>query len=43
MHVKEDIEKLAKEFENCQKVLIALGDEIWFKADIHFPVNGNDC
>lgn len=27
MHTKADIEKLAREFENCQKVLIALGDE----------------
>lgn len=26
MHTKADIEKLAKEFENYQKVLIALGD-----------------
>lgn len=27
MHTKADIEALAEEFENCQKVLIALGDE----------------
>lgn len=27
MHTKTDIEKLAEEFENCRKVLIALGDE----------------
>lgn len=27
MYMKSDIEKLAEEFENCRKVLIALGDE----------------
>jgi len=27
MHTKNDIDKLAKEFESCQKILIALGDE----------------
>lgn len=27
MDMKTDIEKLAEEFENCRKVLIALGDE----------------
>lgn len=27
MHTKTDIEALAEEFENCRKVLIALGDE----------------
>ncbi|MDD6193590.1 MAG: metalloregulator ArsR/SmtB family transcription factor [Lachnospiraceae bacterium] len=27
MHTKEDIDKLAMEFEQCQKILIALGDE----------------
>lgn len=27
MHTKQDIEKLAHEFESCQKILIALGDE----------------
>lgn len=27
MHTKEDIKKLAEEFEQCQKILIALGDE----------------
>lgn len=27
MDTKTDIEKLAEEFENCRKVLIALGDE----------------
>lgn len=27
MDMKRDIEKLAKEFENCRKALIALGDE----------------
>lgn len=27
MYMKEDIEKLAEDFENCRKVLIALGDE----------------
>ena len=27
MHTREDIEKLAKEFQQCQKILVALGDE----------------
>ena len=27
MHTKEDIEKLAMEFEQCRKILLALGDE----------------
>lgn len=27
MYTKADIENLAKDFENCQKILIALGDE----------------
>lgn len=27
MYTKADIEKLAEDFENCRKVLIALGDE----------------
>lgn len=27
MHKKTDIEKLAEDFKNCQKVLTALGDE----------------
>lgn len=27
MYTKADIEKLAGDFENCRKVLIALGDE----------------
>ena len=27
MHTKEDIDKLAMEFEQCQKILVALGDE----------------
>lgn len=27
MHMKVDIEKLAEDFKNCQKVLAALGDE----------------
>lgn len=27
MHTKADIEKLAEDFKNCQKVLAALGDE----------------
>lgn len=27
MDTKTDIEKLAEEFENCRKILIALGDE----------------
>lgn len=27
MQAKEDIEKLAAEFEQCQKILLALGDE----------------
>lgn len=27
MHTKTDIEKLAKDFESCRKVMIALGDE----------------
>lgn len=27
MYTKVDIENLAKDFENCQKILIALGDE----------------
>lgn len=27
MYTKADIEKLAEDFENCRKVLVALGDE----------------
>lgn len=27
MYVREDINKLSKEFEQCQKILVALGDE----------------
>ena len=27
MHTQEDIEKLAVDFEQCQKILVALGDE----------------
>lgn len=27
MYAKADIEKLAEDFENCRKVLVALGDE----------------
>lgn len=27
MHTKEEIDKLAEEFEQCQKILVALGDE----------------
>ena len=27
MHTKEDIDQLASEFEQCQKILVALGDE----------------
>lgn len=27
MQIKEDIEKLANEFEQCRKILVALGDE----------------
>ena len=27
MHPREDIDKLANEFEQCQKILVALGDE----------------
>ena len=27
MHTKADIEKLAKDFEKCRKILLALGDE----------------
>lgn len=27
MHTKEDLEKLAADFKQCQKILIALGDE----------------
>lgn len=27
MHTKEDMEKLAADFKQCQKILIALGDE----------------
>lgn len=27
MHTQEDIEKLAVDFEKCQKILLALGDE----------------
>ena len=27
MYMKADIEKLAGDFENCRKVLVALGDE----------------
>lgn len=27
MHTKEEIDKLAMEFQQCQKILIALGDE----------------
>lgn len=27
MHTREDIDKLANEFEQCQKILVALGDE----------------
>lgn len=27
MHTKEDIDKLTKEFGQCQKILVALGDE----------------
>ena len=27
MEYKEEIDRLAKEFESCQKILLALGDE----------------
>lgn len=27
MHTREDIDKLADDFERCQKILLALGDE----------------
>ena len=27
MHTREDIDKLASEFEQCRKILVALGDE----------------
>ena len=27
MHTKEDIDKLAADFERCQKIMLALGDE----------------
>ena len=27
MHTKKDIDKLAADFEQCQKILLALGDE----------------
>ena len=27
MYTKEDIDKLASDFEQCQKILLALGDE----------------
>ena len=27
MHTREDIEQLANEFEQCRKILVALGDE----------------
>ena len=27
MHTKEDIDKLAADFKQCQKILLALGDE----------------
>lgn len=27
MHTKKDIDKLAVDFERCQKILLALGDE----------------
>lgn len=27
MHTRTDVEKLAEDFENCRRVLIALGDE----------------
>ena len=27
MHTKKDIEKLAEDFESCQKILTAIGDE----------------
>ena len=27
MHTKKDIDKLAADFERCQKILLALGDE----------------
>lgn len=27
MHTKKDIDKLATDFERCQKILLALGDE----------------
>lgn len=27
MHTRADIEELAEDFENCRKVLVALGDE----------------
>ena len=27
MHAKEDVDRLAMEFEQCRKILVALGDE----------------
>ena len=27
MHTKQDIDKLAADFEQCRKILLALGDE----------------
>ena len=27
MHAKKEIDQFAKEFESCQKILVALGDE----------------
>ena len=27
MHIKKDIDKLAADFEQCRKILLALGDE----------------
>ena len=27
MHTEDDIDKLAADFEQCQKILLALGDE----------------
>ena len=38
MEYKEEINRLAKEFESCQKILLALGDENRQHLILEWPV-----
>ena len=43
MKDNQEVKKLAAEFESCQKILTALGDEVRQHLILHMMLHGKDC